>query len=214
MMGGLPKVLVAREAYQRMLAIVDIADKEVGWLGTATQQGRNFLIEEIFLFRQEVSAVTTEISPEGLAEVAQEILTTRPEDGVEVLNNLRFWGHSHVRMGTSPSGQDEAQMAEFAGSGHPWFIRGILNKLGRMEFSLFLYQSGVKILDAEWEIVEPSDEGIRADIEAQFREKVAEFPQTPLGLGGFGHSYLKGGRDATRRDEELEDLERGWPDAG
>lgn len=189
LLGGLPKVLVTRQAYDRMLAIVDIADKEVGWLGTVTRLGNDFLIEEIFLFRQEVSAVTTEISPDGLAEVATEILESRPTDGVEVLNNLRLWGHSHVRMGTSPSGQDNAQMAEFRSAGHPWFIRGILNKEGRMEFTIYLYDAGVKVVDAEWSLYEPVDDAVRGEIEKQFREKVTELrPTVPVGFGGASHS--------------------------
>jgi hypothetical protein len=174
LLSGLPRVLVTRAAYQKMLAIVDIADKEVGWLGTATRTANgDFLISEIFLFKQEVSSVTTEISPEGLAEVAQEILSTRP-DGVEVLNNLRFWGHSHVRMGTSPSGQDESQMATFRDSGHPWMLRGICNKEGRMEFTIFLYESGIKVVDAEWQIYEPVDVDLREEIETEFNSKVSE----------------------------------------
>lgn len=193
LLSGLPRVLITRAAYQKMLAIVDIADKEVGWLGTTRKVGSDFLIEEIFLFKQEVSSVTTEISPEGLAEVAQELLTTRP-DGMEVCNNLRFWGHSHVRMGTSPSGQDESQMATFRESGHPWFIRGIFNKEGRAEFTIFLYDAGVKVVDAEWAISEPVDDSVRAEIEAEFSAKVSEknfFVHTPLTPGFSGVPMLE-----------------------
>ena len=169
----LPRILISRSAYNKMWHLVDIADKEVSWLGTCRRIEQDFLIEEVFLFKQEVAATTCEISADGLAEVANELLTSRP-DGIEICNRLCFWGHSHVNMGTSPSGQDESQMENFSESGHPFFIRGILNKQGRMEFTIFLYASGIKIVDPEWKIYEPVDDSIRAEIEAEFTAKVTE----------------------------------------
>mgnify|MGYP001580031306 CR=1 FL=1 len=170
--GGVPTVFITREAYSRMWHYVDIADEEVGWFGTVrvTKYG-NYLIEEVFLGEQEVSAAQTEISGDGLAQIGQNLIDTRP-DGVEQASKLFFWGHSHVRMGTSPSGQDEKQMDEFRENGCPWFIRGILNKLGRMEFTIFLWEAGVKIVDVPWAIYEHVDESIRAGIEAEFKAKV------------------------------------------
>ena len=109
----LPRILISRSAYNKMWHLVDIADKEVSWLGTCRRIEQDFLIEEVFLFKQEVAATTCEISADGLAEVANELLTSRP-DGIEICNRLCFWGHSHVNMGTSPSGQDESQMENFS----------------------------------------------------------------------------------------------------
>jgi hypothetical protein len=173
-----PRILVSREAYNRMRQYVDIADKEVGWLGTVSRLPEgDFLIEEVFLFKQEVQATTCEISADGLAEFATEILSLR-KDGMEVVNRLQFWGHSHVKMGTNPSPQDDDQMEVFQESGLPWFIRGILNKNGRMEFTIYLFESGVKIVDPEWTLWEPEDETLRSEIEAEFKAKVLEIKYT------------------------------------
>src|SRR3989344_9241616 len=80
--GGVPKVFMTREVYSRMWHYVDIADEEVGWFGTVriTPYG-NYLIEEVFLGEQEVSAAQTEISGNGLAQIGQHLIDTRP-DGV------------------------------------------------------------------------------------------------------------------------------------
>ncbi|MDP1690150.1 MAG: hypothetical protein Q8L52_03045 [bacterium] len=179
--GGIPMVLITREAYSRMWHYVDIAPKEVGWLGTVrvTPYG-NYLIEEVFLPEQEVSFTETELSGEGQAQLAQDLIDTRP-DGVEVANRLRFWGHSHVKMGTSPSPEDNKQMTKFRENGCPWFIRGILNKLGRMEFTIFLWGAGVKIVDAPWAICENIDQSMRAGIETEFKKKVSEKTYPPVG---------------------------------
>jgi|GEM_PF-3441151 len=187
---GVPMVLMTREAYSQMWHFVDLAAEEVSWLGTAriTPYG-NYLIEEVFLLEQQVSATETELSSEGQAKLAQHLMDTRP-DGVEAVNKLRFWGHSHVRMRTSPSHQDEQQMQKLQENGCPWFIRGILNKLGRMEFTIYLWAAGVKITDVPWAIYERVDASMRAGIEAEFQEKVSRATYTPhaipMGAEGAG----------------------------
>ena len=170
--GDLPTVYMTREVYSRIWHYVDIADEEVGWYGTVkvTQYG-NYLIDNVFMGEQEVSATQTEISTEGLAKIGQEILDTR-SDGIELVNRLFFWGHSHVRMGVFASGQDDKQMDEFRENECPWFVRGIFNKLGRIRFDIFLYQAGVKLTDVPWAIYEHVDESIRADIEKEMKAKV------------------------------------------
>lgn len=188
--GGSPMVYMTRDAFSRMWHIVDIADDEVGWLGTVRQtQYGNFLIEEVFLLEQEVSAAQTEISGDGIAKFVQELIETR-EDGVEVANTIRFWGHSHVRMSTSPSGQDDAQMRHFEQNDCPWFVRGILNKQGRMQFDIFLWDAGVKITDAPWAIFDEFvDQSRRAEIEADFKAKVTARTYTAHHYPGVPGEY-------------------------
>ncbi|HYD93183.1 MAG TPA: hypothetical protein VEB18_01855 [Candidatus Paceibacterota bacterium] len=172
-LGRQPTIFVEREAYDRMYHIVDIADEEVGWLGTVERLPEgDFLIKEVFLLKQEVSPSQTELSEEGIALLYQELISTHP-DGVDAANELRFWGHSHVRMGTSPSGQDNSQMGQFQENGCPWFIRGILNKLGRMEFTIYLWEAGVVIVDAAWSVCLAVDDSVRSELEEEFKEKVS-----------------------------------------
>ncbi len=168
-----PRILISRDAYEDMYVIVDEVDKEVGWLCSVERIGNDFLIKEVFLLEQESHSSTCEITADGLAQFASQILSER-EDGLEVVNSLRCWCHSHCNMGTSPSGQDESQMAVFVENGCSYFIRGILNKQGRMEFTLFLYDIGIKITDVAWELYEPTDESRREKWKAEIAEKVKE----------------------------------------
>lgn len=170
---AVPKVFITREAFSRMWHFVDIANEEVSWLGSAVVlPGGDFLIEEVFLLEQEVTSVSTTLSTEGQATLVEELLANR-EDGMDIVNKLLFWGHSHVNMGTSPSTQDEDQMDAFKENDCPWFIRGILNKCGRMEFTLFLWEEGIRINDAEWSLYERVDEDLRQEVEDEFKEKVS-----------------------------------------
>jgi len=186
---GIPTIFVAPEAYSRMWHFVDIAIGEVSWLGTvALLSHGDYLIEEVFLLKQVVSTGHTELSAEGQAELAQDLLTSRPH-GEESVNRLRFWGHSHVNMGTTPSYQDTEQVEQFRENGCPWFIRGILNKKGRIEFTLFLWEAGIVIRDVPWSVYHAVDESMRDGLEAEFKEKVAQEIIVYTALPGTGYVF-------------------------
>ncbi len=189
---GLPRVLLTRQAYNDMFILVDELSKEVGWIGSVEKLGRDYLIKEVFLLDQESHTTTCEITADGLSEWASEVLSSR-EDGMEVVNGLRFWGHSHVNMGTSPSAQDDTQMSIFSESCDDFFIRGILNKAGRMEFTLYLYELGVEIQDCQWAIHEPADNSRRekwqAEIAAKVRERIYHVPVRDYsGVNGYPYN--------------------------
>lgn len=156
-----PRVLITPEAYKRMLLYVEIANKEVGWMGTVSRLNTgDFLIEEVFLLDQDVTAVETELSSEGVEKLTLDLLDKGSDADIERVNKMRFWGHSHVRMGTSPSGTDESTMDRFGREGIPWYIRGIFNKLGRGSFTIYLYEQGYRISDAPWAVWDPEKQTI------------------------------------------------------
>lgn len=173
--GGLPDILITPSALNMMWHYVDAAPDEVSWLGTCVRRGKDLLIQEVFLLDQQVGPASTVITEDGLSKFAME-LTEKREDGRRVWNSLRFWGHSHVRMGTSPSTQDDDLMDYFRTLGHKFFVRGILNKNGRMEFTVDLYDKGLRIFDAPWRIHNPADFSVRSRITAEMRAKVHPLP--------------------------------------
>lgn len=152
-----PKVIISAEAYKRMLLYVEIGDKEVGWLGTVKLlPSGNFFIDQTYLLDQEVTPTETELSTEGLGKLMEELINKGGSDSADTINRLRFWGHSHVRMGVSPSGTDENTMRRFGREGIPWYIRGIFNKVGDAQFAIYRYEDGYRILEAAWEVWDPN----------------------------------------------------------
>lgn len=176
-----PKIFISRKAYEDMQYIVGLADEEVGWLGTVYRRDKNFLIDEIFLVEQETNTMTCEMLPEGVANLATELL--KRENGTEVYNALRFWGHSHIRMETSPSSQDNKQMEDFLENCEDFFIRGILNKKGRIELDLYLVESNFCLFDCEWELEANGDDDRLAFWEKEIEKKVKGFSR-----GSWGHN--------------------------
>ena len=136
-----PKIYINNYAFNKIFEYVNGIDKEIGWLGTVIRDGLNFFIDDVFLFKQEVHSTTTEITPEGLNEFAMELMSE--QNGIETWNNMKLWGHSHVNMGTNPSGQDDKQIETFESCGYDFFIRMICNKKGSMRLDLYDYTTGI-----------------------------------------------------------------------
>lgn len=165
-----PQIIISKQAYEKMWQYVDQCDVEIGWLGTVERIGFQFIIQDIFLPEQDVTAATTEITEDGLRGLANELLT-RP-DGVELWNKMLFWGHSHVTMGTTASSVDENQMDTFRKNDVPYFIRGIFNKHGRGQFDLFLYEQEIVIHDVPWSLEVSMNEVDQASVSEEMESKL------------------------------------------
>lgn len=185
---GIPKIRVYYRALQKMWRWVQACDIEVGWFGLADMcKDGNILISDVFLPRQECHAATTEINPEGLEELALQLMAEDDALGIPVespdyrVNKLLFWGHSHVNMGVTGSPQDDEQMRHFAE--RDWYVRGIFNKKGEVEFQIYYFKTGFIIKDAAWESLDdPGDEGTKL-AEQEVKDRVTR----------MGSSYLTGG---------------------
>lgn len=183
-----PVIHIHEDALLQMGAYIGLCSQEIGWLGVveADRDEDIYVITKCFLFDQQVSGVTTEIDPEMLAKFAHDLIQNEP-NGMETVNKLTFWGHSHVNMGVSPSGQDESQMRVFKDSGQPFMIRGIGNKRGEMKFDLFDYERGYLVRDVEWAVISDREDAMRRQIAEEMRQKVKLMGSG--GYGGSGSSY-------------------------
>ena len=150
-----PHVIIAQEALADMYYIAGHAGyNEVGWLGTVERIDDALRITEIFLFEQQVSASSTELDQEHIAQVATELIQAGHMDKV---NALKFWGHVHPSNSTSPSATDNETMLMFE-DGNEWFLRGIFGRNGRAEFCLFDYNRGIVFQDIPWVMENPKFE--------------------------------------------------------
>lgn len=132
-----PEVYYTPKVMRTIDYIVAKATGEVGWLGTVEKMGKDYLITNIYIPPQTVTSVTTDIEADAVAKIALQIM----DDGGD-LASLRYWGHSHVNMGVTPSSTDEAQIDEYMEQSD-WFIRGIYNKKGESKVDVFDRTNGV-----------------------------------------------------------------------
>lgn len=206
-----PTVVFSEIALAKMARYVGFCAEEVGWLGFVDHDEGSSLytVFDVVLFKQRVHAATTEISADALAEMTMELLD-RP-DGMELVNKMRFWGHSHVNMAVSPSGQDDAQMQVFASNDCEFMIRAICNKRGEMKVDVYDYEVGIQWMDAQWEnedAFDPLDEEIISEMESKVSSiryaTVKAAPLTPPG-GDYKVRSVQRGLFAEDGDDDAGD---------
>ena len=94
-------VWLTPEAYKKILALVTEFPDEVGWHGSVSRTGDNeFIIEDIFVYPQEVTGSTVNTDQEAYTNWLYEL-----DD--DTFGKIRMQGHSHVNMSVSPSGVDD-----------------------------------------------------------------------------------------------------------
>ena len=187
----LPKLYISTLAMRKMELYIDGVTTEIGWLGTIDlidEKSQSYYLDDVYLAYQEVHGATTEITPEGMMKIAQEI-------GDEKVPKLSFWGHSHVNMGVTPSGQDNDQVKLYKDNGLPYMFRAIGNKKGAFNLTFYDFVTGVSIENVEWELHIPLEIDIKA-ITEEIAEKVTAktFPVSPYArdILGYKERFFQG----------------------
>lgn len=177
---NVPRILLTPSALFKCFVLTAKDVKEVGWLGFVRELPDNvFLVEDIVLLEQEVHGSTTEIGIKGLEPFAEWLLSQ--PDGMELWNRVRFWGHSHGNMGVWGSVQDNDTVLEFGQGGSDFFLRGIFNRRGEINFSLYDWRRNLVFHNVPWEPAEGqlSDEEklqLKTELETEFEQKVTVMP--------------------------------------
>lgn len=157
-----PRVLFKKRAYQKMMILVDDYSTEVGWHGTVVrgEEEAEYIIEDIFVHPQTVTGATIRSD-----QKEQDLWLDGFED--EIFDKLKFQGHSHVNMSTTPSPTDCEQQEDIAAllRDDMFYVFAIVNK----SRSIWM-----KIFDVKYNLVfEDSD--IMYEIEEDYDFDVAAF---------------------------------------
>lgn len=148
--GGNKKAVVyfTAAAWAKMVILIKEFDKEVAWHGVAHRMGeaegeaplnadaREYVITDIVVYPQTVSAAAVEMDTEKYAEW----LMKNADD--KRFNHLFMQGHSHVNMAPTPSSVDLNHQEE------------ILEMMGEHDFYIFMiwnksFASNIKIYDMD-----------------------------------------------------------------
>ena len=148
-----PTIYITPNAYIKMRMLVDKSDKEIGWYGIVNEMPglqATYIIEDIVVYPQRVTGVTVEQDEDRIFEFEMSLTT-------EQVNHKRFHGHSHVNMGTSPSGVDESFYQDLLSQVTDYFIITITNK--RNEYTTRFYDVANNILYTDVPIHLIQDDG-------------------------------------------------------
>lgn len=159
-----PKIYCTYEAYRKMRQYVLLMEDEVGWFATVNKLEDNiYVIDDVFLPKQEVSATYTEVNQNTLVEIAMKLTSDQR-------SKVRCYGHSHVNMGVSPSATDHGQVDEFA-DGCDWFITVINNKKDDWYVSFNDYRLSQAYEFGKLEFYMPVDEDIKKELSEKTTKK-------------------------------------------
>lgn len=128
------KILFTATAYAKMISLLMAFDSEVAWHGVGKRiDEKTFVISDILVYPQTVSGTTVEMDTEKYAKWFME------NDEDERFNHIIMQGHSHVRMGTSPSSVDKTHQEEILAqlTDDMYYIFMIWNK--RLEHTTKIY---------------------------------------------------------------------------
>lgn len=165
-----PTVYITTQAYTKMRMLVDKTTTEIGWYGTVTKvPGLTgvYVIEDIIVYPQKVTGATCEQLDNKMFEFEMSLTTDQ-------VNHKRFHGHSHVNMGTTPSGVDEQFYHDILTQVTDFFIITVTNK--RNEYTTRVYDMEHNILFTDVPITVIDDEGLELDLWYEESKKQLEEP--------------------------------------
>ena len=157
-----------KQAYDKMRLYVELCEDEIGWLGYVEklQNDQGYMVTDVFLLDQEVHSTTTELSPTAIIDFYNAL----DEAGREkFLNSCKLWGHSHVNMSPSPSGQDDAQGLELSKDVEDYYIRLITNKKGEYNITFYDKQIKAKVMTDEVILYSPEGAKLRKEIQEEIK---------------------------------------------
>lgn len=143
-----PTIYITPTAYIKMRTLVEETDVEIAWHGVVHKQGRIFIITDILVYPQKITSVTVESDDDLYPDWCMSL-----ED--DVLNNMRFQGHSHVNMGVTPSGVDEDYYTRLLTQVHDYYIIMVTNKHEAMTLRLYDVENNILYSDLDLNIYLP-----------------------------------------------------------
>lgn len=200
------------EAYKKMQALIKETTKEVGWYGTVERPSeKTFVITDILVCPQTVTATTVTTDDEEFA-AWQNALSD------DVFNSMRFYGHSHVKMGVTPSGTDDTFQDDILQNVTDFYIFGIFNQYNASWFNIYdvanniLYEKD----DIKYEYyVEPAQEWAKEQLKKYVKKHVAPTYTKPstsnYHAGSYANGYGYGGyNSAAKQDKEVDEIDEYW----
>lgn len=189
--GKKAKVVFTDKAWNRMWALVSKADKEIGWYGVVEREDeKTFIIKDILLCPQQVDNTVVKTDDLEFSNWSNSL-----DD--DTFNHMRFYGHSHVRMGTSPSGTDTNFQQNTLHNINDFYIFGIFNKNDAYWFNIFDVENNILYENADIEVeYYMSEENVWA--EEQIKEFVTEYTKPDIKTSNRGYS------------NNYDDIWKGW----
>lgn len=151
-----PQVFITSEAYIKMRTLVDKTSTELGWYGFVSKLpglDNVYVIEDIIVYPQKVTGATCEQDEDRMFEFEMSLTT-------EQVRARRFQGHSHVNMGVTPSGVDEAFYQDLLSQVRDYYIIMVTNKRGDNHIRFYDMENNIVYTELELKILLDNGTGV------------------------------------------------------
>ena len=191
---GIKMLKISNKAWQKMQALVQSCSQEIGWFGFVTEKENNlFILEDIYVPKeQSLSAASCTILEEG------DNGSIDWEDRCrEIYGNgfVRLWGHSHVNMAVSPSGQDVSQFSALK-KDLPYYFRLIMNKKNELNIAFSAYGFEITLTSYTIDMPNEYNEWATKSVEEAVKYSNEHRPATTIYNAG-----VKYGLDRDHKDD-------------
>lgn len=181
-----PQIFITSEAYIKMRTLVDKTSTELGWYGFVSKLpglDNVYVIEDIIVYPQKVTGATCEQDEDRMFEFEISLTT-------EQVRARRFQGHSHVNMGVTPSGVDEAFYQDLLSQVRDYYIIMVTNKRGDNHIRFYDMENNIVYTELELKVL--LDNG--TDIDKWYQEEVDNNLSKPTVIiaNNAGNTNFKG----------------------
>lgn len=181
-----PQVFITSEAYIKMRTLVDKTSTELGWYGFVSKLpglDNVYVIEDIIVYPQKVTGATCEQDEDKMFEFEMSLTT-------EQVRARRFQAHSHVNMGVTPSGVDEAFYQDLLSQVRDYYIIMVTNKRGDNHIRFYDMENNIVYTELELKIL--LDNG--TDVDKWYQEEVDNnlSKPTPIVSNDISNTNFKG----------------------
>jgi len=171
----LPPLSFSPLAARKLRLYVDLCPFEISGLGEVEFSAKGFLVQDLFLLKQQSSHSYTELLPEFMAQ----FLIARVEQGKDP-DRIKLWWHSHSEMDVFWSPMDDYTAKSFQ---NDFMLSLVTNKAGKYLCRLDLYHPLTLTID-HLPVVPPlrfDDEGpgLRESILKEISEQVIFYSDEP-----------------------------------
>lgn len=182
-----PEIFITPEAYFTMQQYALQCPLEISWFSRVISPSDNkYVIMDAMLIDQTVSPASAEFSEEELSTF---MMNTISEKGIDFFNEIKCWGHSHVNMSTSPSGQDLRQIRSF--SEQDYYIMLIINKRGEAHVEFYDFKHNTIYKNIRIQLYLQNSDDIAAAVKSDIERCVKDARLAAKCKYDYGYGYYE-----------------------
>lgn len=165
-----PKVVFTTEAYGKITTLVDSASKEIAWHGLVSKEDDVYVVEDIVVYPQVVTATTVESDDEDYA-------TWLMNFNDESFNKLKLHGHSHVNMSVSPSSTDLTFYNKMLNimDKDAFYIFMIMNKKKDLTIWIYDFPNNIIFENKDISVITPFGDWYKSIVKDFIKENISKY---------------------------------------